>query len=254
MRNTGQYGARFKMTRHDNDRTRHYFCTSARDLTPAAACHAARVLYAPFASDPEIVRRCASALSDAELQRADRFVAESDKARFKQRRAFRRFCAAAALGSSKLLSRFNFEETENGRPYLPTLPDTWFSFSSCRTGLLGAWSSTHAIGVDVEDRTRGLDALDLARQFFADAEAQAVEGAGGSTRQHTFLQFWSLKEAALKSIGEGLSYGLDTFEFALAPRLRVVNAPTEHGGPTRFDAHMIDGTDGCTALVIRSRD
>jgi 4'-phosphopantetheinyl transferase len=242
------------MTRYDNDCTRHYFCTSARDLTPAAACHAARVLYAPFADDPEIVRHCASVLSDAELQRADRFVAESDKARFKQRRAFRRFCAAAALGSSKPLSRFNFEETENGRPYLPTLPDTWFSFSSCHCGFLGAWSSTHAIGVDVEDRTRDLEALELARRFFTDAEAQKVEDAGGPARVQTFLQFWSLKEAALKSIGAGLSLGLDAFEFALDPRLQVVGAPAEYGGPARFDAHMIDGIDGCAALVIRSRD
>lgn len=242
------------MTRHNDDRTRDYLGACARDLTPASACHAARVLHVSFAPDPEISRHCASVLSDAELQRANRFVAEHDKARFIQRRAFRRFCAATALGSSKPLSRFDFEETESGWPSLPASRVTWFSFSSCQSGFLGAWSSKHAIGVDLEDRTRDLEALELARRYFADAEAQAVECAGGPTRLHTFLQFWSLKEAALKSIGKGLPYGLDTFEFALTPRLRVVNAPTEHGGPARFDAHMIDGTGGCAALVIRSRE
>jgi 4'-phosphopantetheinyl transferase len=135
-----------------------------------------------------------------------------------------------------------------------TLPDTWFSFSSCHSGFLGAWSSTHAIGVDVEDRTRDLQALELARRFFMDAETQRVEGAGGTARVRTFLQFWILKEAALKSIGQGLAFGLDAFEFALAPRLQVVGAPAEYGGPARFDPHMIDGIDGCAALVIRSRD
>jgi len=241
------------MTRHNNDRTRGYFGTCARDLTPASVCYAARVLYVPFARDPEISRQCASVLSDAELHRADRFVARHDKASFIQRRAFRRFCGAIALGSSKPLSQFDFEETENGRPYLPGVPDTWFSFSSCRSGILGAWSSTHAIGVDLEDRTRDIEAVELARHYFSEAEGRVVEVAGGWARRRTFLQFWSLKEAALKSIGEGLPFGLDAFEFALAPRLRVVDAPAQHGGPEQFDAQMIDGTDRCAALVIRSR-
>ena len=83
-------------------------------------------------------------------------------------------------------------------------------------------------------------------------EARAIEGASGPTRIRSFLQYWSLKEAALKSIGEGLPFGLDTFEFELNPNLRVVQAPPDHGGPEQFDAHLIEGTDSCAALVIRS--
>jgi 4'-phosphopantetheinyl transferase len=149
------------------------------------------------------------------------------------------------------LSEIVFEETENGRPYLSESPDFWFSFSSCRFGLLGAWSSTHAIGVDLEDRTRDLEARELAQQFFSVAEAEAVEEVGGLQRLRTFYQFWSLKEAALKSIGEGLPFGLDAFEFELDPSLRVVHAPPDHGGPERFNAHVIEGADSCAALVIR---
>jgi 4'-phosphopantetheinyl transferase len=171
---------------------------------------------------------------------------------FEQRRAFRRFCGATALGSSQPLSEILFEETENGRPYLSDSPDLWFSFSSCRFGILGAWSSTHGIGIDVEDQTRELEAAELARQFFSVAEAEVVEGVGGVERLRTFYRFWSLKEAALKSIGEGLPFGLDAFEFELDPNLRVVHAPPDHGGPEQFDAHVIEGTEGCAALVIRS--
>jgi 4'-phosphopantetheinyl transferase len=71
-------------------------------------------------------------------------------------------------------------------------------------------------------------------------------------RLQTFYRFWSLKEAALKSIGEGLPFGLDAFELELDPKLRVVHAPPDHGGPEQFDAHVIEGTEGCAALVIRS--
>ncbi len=241
------------MTRNGSDRINDLFAAGSRDLTPAPVRHAAKVLYAPVSHDPKVTRRCASVLSDTELQRADRFVSESDKAQFTQRRAFRRFCGVTVLGSSRSLSQIVFEETENGRPFLADLPDFWFSFSSCRFGFLGAWSSTHGIGVDLEDQTRNLEAAELAHMFFSGAEAIAVEGAGGLERLRTFFQFWSLKEAALKSIGEGLPFGLDAFEFELDPNPRVVHAPPEHGGPEQFNAHMIEGTVSCTALVIRSR-
>ena len=240
------------MTRYDSDRINDLFAGSSRDLTPAPVCHAVHVLYAPVSHDPEVTRRCASVLSDTELQRADRFATQGDKALFKQRRAFRRFCGALALGSSQPLSQIVFEETENGRPYLCDLPDFWFGFSSCRFGFVGAWSSTHAIGVDLEDSTKDLEAAELARQFFSGAEANAIEGADGLACLRTFFQFWCLKEAALKSIGQGLPFGLDAFEFRLDPVLRVVHAPPEHGGPEQFEAHLIEDTDSCGALVIRS--
>jgi 4'-phosphopantetheinyl transferase len=240
------------MMRDDSEWVNGLFAASAGDWTPAQANHAAHVLYAPVSRDREASRHCASVLSDIELQRADRFVTEDGKAHFKQRRAFRRYCGTFVLGSPRPLSRVVFQETEKGRPYLPDLPNFWFSFSSCRFGFLGAWSSTHRIGVDLEDRTRNLEAAEIAQLFYSQAEADAVKAAGGLARLQTFCQLWSLKEAALKSIGEGLPFGLDAFEFELAPNLRVVHAPPEYGGPERFNAQVIEGTDICAALVIRS--
>ena len=239
------------MTRDDGDRVEDLFSPSLRDLTPAAANSAARVLYAPVSHDPEVTRLCVSVLSETELHRADRFVAEGDKALFIQRRAFRRFCGALVLGSSRPLSDIVFNETANGRPYLADLPDCWFSFSSCRFGFAGAWSATHGVGVDVEDPMKDVEATELARQFYSVAEAKAVDESGVLASRQMFLQFWSLKEAALKSIGEGLPFGLDAFEFELVPEVRVVQAPPDHGGPEQFSAHIIEGTDSCAALVVR---
>ncbi len=234
---------------NDSEWVEELFAASACDWTPSSAHHAAYVLYAPVSVDPEASRRCGSVLSDIECQRADRFVTEESRTHFKQRRAFRRYCGAFVLGSPVPLSQIVFKETEKGRPYLPDLPDVRFSFSSFRFGFLGAWSSTHEIGIDIEDQTRKLEALELAQQFFSEAEAKVVEEVGGLERSRTFFQLWSLKEAALKSIGEGLPFGLDAFEFELAPDLRVVHAPRDHGGPARFNAHVIPGTNSCAALV-----
>ncbi len=238
-------------SRNDDKRIKNHFAAVSRDFTPTSVRHAAYVLYAPVSHDPEITRQCVSVLSPTELHRADRFVNEYDKAHFKQRRAFRRFCAVTALGLSRALAQIDFTETENGRPYVAELPGFWFSFSSCRSGFLAAWSSTHGVGVDLEDQTRNLDAVEIARQFFSDAEASVVENASGLKRLRAFYKFWTLKEAALKSIGEGLPFGLDTFEFELDPNPRVVNAPPDHGGPEQFYADEIKGIDSCAAVVMR---
>jgi phosphopantetheinyl transferase len=214
------------MTQGDeSNRVKDLFAVRTRDVTPAPLRHVAHVLYAPVSNDAAVTQWCASVLSEAELQRAERFAKNNDKLLFIQRRAFRLFCGARSLESSKSLSQIVFEETDNGRPYLSALPDVWFSFSSCRFGFLGAWSSMHGIGVDIEDRTRDPGATELALAFFSMAEARAVTRHGGQVNLLSFFQLWSLKEAALKSIGEGLPYGLNAFEFEFDPSLRVVQAP-----------------------------
>jgi 4'-phosphopantetheinyl transferase len=98
---------------------------------------------------------------------------------------------------------------------------------------------------------RSLEAAELAHRYFSAAEAKAVDEAGLG-RRRAFLRLWSLKEAALKFIGEGLPFGLDAFEFSLTPNLYIVHAPRVHGGPERFDAQVFEASDICAAWVIRS--
>ena len=238
------------MKQSHSNRIKDFFEVHSRDVTPVPVCDTAHVLYVPVSNDPEITACCASVLSATELQRAERFIGQGDRSLFIQRRAFRRFCGALLLGSSKSLSKIAIDQTESGRPYLFDLPQISFSFSSCRFGFLGAWSSMHGVGVDIEDRTRDPGATALAREFFPAAEARAVEGDDGVASLRSFFHLWSLKEAALKSIGEGLPYGLNAFEFELDPNLRIVEAPSDHGGPERFSAHVIEGTESCAAVVI----
>src|SRR5688572_1771885 len=104
---------------NDSDRVNGFFQTVVQDWTPSAARPAARVLFAPISLDDDVLRSCSTVLSDAELRRADNFLAEDHKNHFIQRRAFRRFCAGLALGSiGTSMSEIVFEETEEGRPYL----------------------------------------------------------------------------------------------------------------------------------------
>ncbi len=241
------------MAPSNSDRIRDFFAAHSRDITPAPIRRAAKILYAPVSHEAEITRCCESVLSKTERQRAERFIMANDRSLFIQRRAFRRFCGAHSLGSPQSLSQVSFEEAENGRPCFADRPHVSFSFSSCRFGLLGAWSSKYGIGVDIEDCTKNPGATELARRYFSVAEASCVAGHDGRENLQSFFRLWSLKEAALKSIGEGMPYGLSAFEFELEPNLRVVHAPVDHGGAENFSAHLIEEAENSIAIITRNR-
>jgi 4'-phosphopantetheinyl transferase len=118
--------------------------------------------------------------------------------------------------------------------------------------MIGAWSSTHAVGVDIEDPTREVETVALARRFFSAAEAEVVEGSEGEDRLRVFYRFWTIKEAALKSIGEGLPYGLDAFRVELDSEPRISHSVPEYGRSVRFNAYQVDCGDCCAALVTRT--
>lgn len=226
-----------------------WFGRQALECTPLSAGGKVKMIYAPFSPNYDVLGHCAMVLSDHERRRADRFKTDDGKSRFIQRRAFRRYCAVLADGSDQNLSQVQFQETSKGRPFLPYRADIWFSFSSCSTGCLGAWSSSHSIGVDIENTEQNIDATALANEFFTDAEAASVAKLEGLERDRVFLRYWGLKEAALKSIGEGLPFGMDVFEFELVPEIRVVRAPQD---VSQFSAHLVSAPDSSSALVMHA--
>lgn len=239
------------MTRADSDWLGAFFTANTRDWTPACERRTVRVLYAPISQDPDATSRCASVLSEAERAKADRYVTQDGSAHFKQRRAFRRYCGSLASGSTRPLSRIDFDVSAKGRPYLAELPELWFSFSSCPHGFVGAWSATHAVGVDIEDQDRRLEPLELAQRYFSSAEAVFLTESDGPVQRRNFFILWCLKEAALKSIGEGLPFGLDAFEFELSLKPRLIHAPCGYGGPKVFRPHVIEENRSCAALIVR---
>lgn len=189
-------------------------------------------------------------LSARELERGRRFGSEDDRRAFEQRRAFRRFCAARALGRVPVP---HFVRTRSGRPYLPDHPDVWFSFASCRAGALGVWSATHAVGVDAEDRILPEDVHSLASSHFTAGEARRIGQVPPDQRVPVFARLWTLKEAALKSIGEGLPFGLDTFAFMPDSPPRVETVPDGYGGPASFLPWTWSGSGLSVSIVARKR-
>ncbi len=230
---------------------RDLFAFGSQIWVPEGAQNVAQMIYAPFTFNEEIAGHFEKVLSEDERLQATRYTMAHDRALFVQRRAFRRYCGCLALGLKGSLTQIQFVTRDKGRPILVERPDIWFSFSSCNRGMLAAWSPTHALGVDIEDQTRTVEATQIADAFFSPAEAKLLHAADETMRQQKFFELWCLKEAALKSIGEGLPFGLDRFRFDLEPAPKIVEAPSKQGGPDKFSAYLVKSRECCASVVIR---
>ena len=79
-----------------------------------------------------------------------------------------------------------------------------FNVSHSAGVALIAVAHERAIGVDVE-RLREIEALEIARRFFSQAEIDAVQSVSGAERQRVFFSCWTRKESVLKACGAGLA-------------------------------------------------
>lgn len=105
--------------------------------------------------------------------------------------------------------------TGRGKPYAPALAGIDFNLSHARDHALIAIARAQPIGVDLERIDRKLDAHDLARRFFSKREAAALDALPEARRATAFLRLWTCKEAVLKALGAGISFGLDRVAFDL---------------------------------------
>lgn len=147
---------------------------------------------------------------------------------------------------------------ECGKPF--ALEPDWLDFNLSHAGstVVLAFARGQALGVDIERRHRRNAVDDIARRFFAAAEAQALAELAPPRRRDAFIGLWTCKEALLKARGDGLSFGLDRIEFALgvdgevASLLRLGGDALDGWRITRFEV----GPDvtGCLAWNGAARD
>jgi 4'-phosphopantetheinyl transferase len=112
---------------------------------------------------------------------------------------------------------WRFERRAGGRPELaPAFASTGLNFNVAHTPGMAAIAVGRVprIGVDVEALDKRVP-LPVARRHFSPREAAALDALPPEARPRRFLRLWTLKEAWLKAMGEGLPGGLDRISFTL---------------------------------------
>lgn len=189
-------------------------------------------------------------LDAAETQRAEAFRFQRDRDAFSATRAALRRLLGAYLGIAP--QRVRFEVGAAGKPALAD-DDSRLHFNVTHSGEVALVALAHReVGVDVEYHRPGVEFLNLARRFFAQAEEAAVAASGETDRLATFYRCWARKEACVKAVGLGLQVELGRFVVPTHEVLKptVVALPlAEAGEVTLLPLPPIEGY--ASALGVR---
>jgi len=124
-------------------------------------------------------------------------------------RALLRHVLAPRLGVAKNTIRFS--RTDSGRLVLATDSPCHFSLSHS-AGLVAVVIANAECGVDIE-ASRPVAIERIAKRYFSDAENAWLAQADCTTRARDFFRLWTLKEAAVKALHEGLANNLARLAF-----------------------------------------
>jgi phosphopantetheine--protein transferase-like protein len=105
-----------------------------------------------------------------------------------------------------------FDRTAYGKPFIKS-PAINFSFNISHTKnhvALCYGKDVVSCGIDIEILRDMSDMLPIARRFYAKEEFLFLKSLESKEEQkYYFFKLWVIKEALLKTLGKGLSYGLD---------------------------------------------
>lgn len=112
---------------------------------------------------------------------------------------------------------WRFTVNGNGKPEIVNAPlPLQFNLSDSGDWLVCAVTAGAAVGVDLEYCDLKRDVLKLARRCFSSAELADLQACGEFEQYQRFYDYWTLKEASIKSRGGSLGRELETTAFALA--------------------------------------
>lgn len=156
-------------------------------------------------------------LSPDEMARAQRYKFEIHRRRFTINRMYLRTLLSYYLGEKP--EDLCFHYNAHGKPFLEN-QSIYFNLSDSEDCGILAISREKLLGADVEYLKPKEDFLDLARRFFAAQEVEQLEGIPDHQKLSAFYRLWTLKEAFMKALGQGLSLHLNSFAIELkTPKL-----------------------------------
>jgi 4'-phosphopantetheinyl transferase len=188
-------------------------------------------------------------LDEMERARALRYSVEIARKQFIAARAFLRQALGNHLGIPA--AEVDFRYSNHGKPALAGDDDCRFNLSHSGDAVVLAITHGRDVGIDVEARSRFIDARSLAKRFFSHAEAEWVLSHSEAMLQQAFFTCWTGKEAYIKARGDGLSFPLDAFQVIPAEdgatlNLEVYADPEETG---RWSMQQLQLGAGLTAAI-----
>jgi len=183
-----------------------------------------------------------SMLDEGEKARMVRFVHARNRIEYAAAHGLTRLALGAGLSLAP--ASLAFVEGPNGKPSAqrggrPAPVSFNLSHANGMVGVAVLAQPDVPVGFDLERFDRRIE-LELADRYFRPEEVKWLASLPAGERPRGFLRLWTLKEALIKAMGEGLSRELDSFWFEVfPPRLHFVSGD-EDAEPWRFEQRIVD--------------
>jgi 4'-phosphopantetheinyl transferase len=116
---------------------------------------------------------------------------------------------------------WRFVTNEHGKPRVAReagRPAPSFNIAHTAGVAVAAVTSGREVGVDVESRSRHVQAERVTARFFASEEAAELGKLSYAEIRRRFFLTWTLKEAYTKALGRGFAQPFDSFSFRLTKK------------------------------------
>jgi 4'-phosphopantetheinyl transferase len=195
--------------------------------------------------------RWRSLLSADERERADRFHFDRDRRHFCAARGLLRIVLGGYLAAEPQDVRFRY--SDKGKPELAEpYAGSGVTFNLSHSGgvaLIGL-TRQRPIGIDVEQLRDDFDTGAIAKRFFSSREQEDLAKLPTEKQHRAFFRCWTLKEAFIKALGEGLSHPLHQFDVSVEPEASVslVTRP-DPSEAQRWQLQVLEASPGYAAAM-----
>ena len=196
-----------------------------------------------------------SILAEDEHERADKLKVEDKK----QQYIITRGALRQRLGLLTNIDPkdFVFEYFEHGKPVLNNdarFTDITFNVSHSNDLALIAIAQEQNIGIDIEKINHELNHQALMTRFFSEAEQTEFQTMPDANRAKAFCACWTRKEAFIKAVGDGVSYGLDNFDIAVDPENQIPEINLHKSSDETWSAINLPINDEYMACLVNDRN
>ena len=178
------------------------------------ACHFWRVSLHP---SQEILDACYNALSAREKSRLDFFEFANVKQNYLVSQGMMRILLANYLTIEP--EDVQIGRHEKGKPLSLDDPYLFFNNSNSGSYCVYAFSRMGEVGIDLEENSQLSDLEELIEKNLTPKEKERIQK-NQDQKQTNFYRYWTLKEAYLKAIGEGMRIEPHRLEFDLGKEVR----------------------------------
>ena len=196
-----------------------------------------------------------SILAEDEHQRADKLKVEDKKQQYIITRGALR--QRLSLLTNIEPEEFVFEYLEHGKPVLANnnqCADITFNVSHSHGLALIAIAQKQNIGIDIEKINHESDHQALMTRFFSKAEQTEFQTIAEANKARAFCACWTRKEAFIKAVGDGVSYGLDRFDVMVDPYKQTPEINLHKPSEERWSAINLPINDEYMACLVSDRN